>query len=64
LAEKVAYQLPGLDSKVWDVVKKFPTVEDMLGAEEKDWIAAKVGIGKVGAAKIVNAHGWRRAKPR
>lgn len=54
LAEKVASQLPGVDSKAVQVAAHFGSVAAMMQATEKEWIQVE-GIGKVGARKIVEA---------
>lgn len=52
LVTKMAAQIPGIDTKAWEVGKKFRTPEDMLNASEKEWTEIE-GIGKKGAKNIV-----------
>jgi ERCC4-type nuclease len=54
LLEKLACQLPGIDSKAREVAKHFQTADRMMRASEADWQKID-GIGKLGAKKIVEA---------
>jgi hypothetical protein len=54
LVEKVAVQLPGIDSKVSEVAARFGSVAEMIGASEAEWLEVK-GVGKKGAKTIVEA---------
>ncbi len=54
LVEKVAMQLPGVDSKGKAVAKRFSSVVEMVNADAKTWCEID-GIGKLGAKKIVEA---------
>jgi ERCC4-type nuclease len=56
MVEKMAAQLPGVDSKAAVVAKRFATVLEMCAATEKDWTGID-GIGKIGARKIMEALG-------
>jgi hypothetical protein len=55
LAEKVASQLPSIGEKATKVAQHFGNVRDMALATEKDWLEAKIGVGRIGAGKIVRA---------
>lgn len=52
LIEKIAAQLPGIDRKAWDVGKHFDSVQDMVLADEREWMEID-GIGKITAKQIV-----------
>lgn len=54
LAEKVASQLPGVDSKAVVVAAHFGSVARMMAATEKEWMQVE-GVGKVGAKRIMEA---------
>lgn len=54
LCEKVASQLPGVDSKAVQVARHFGSVERMMAADEKEWQKVE-GIGKIGAKRIKEA---------
>lgn len=54
LVEKMAMQLPGVDSKAREVARKFASVREMVMAGEEEWLEVE-GIGKVGAKRIVEA---------
>jgi ERCC4-type nuclease len=59
LVERVAMQLPGVDTLGKDAADRFMTVEDMVRADQRDWEEVR-GIGKVKAKKIVEAPRWKR----
>lgn len=56
LVERVAAQLPGIDSKARAVGKHFKTVKEMVNAKEKEWLAVD-GVGKTIARKVKTAIG-------
>ena len=62
LREKVAAQLPGIDSKARAVGKWFKTTTQMVGAEEENW-ARLPWVGKDGKqrrlGKVVGGKVWR-----
>lgn len=59
IVEKVAMQLPGIDSIARGVAGHFLTVEDMVAADEKEWMTIPK-IGEVRAQAIVNGPRWKR----
>jgi ERCC4-type nuclease len=52
--EKVAYVLPGIDKKTYDVGAKFKTIRKMVNATQAEWCTIP-GVGKVTAANIQRA---------
>lgn len=54
LARAVAAQLPGLDQKAFKVADHFGTAGRIMRATERQWVDAKVGVGKDGARKILD----------
>lgn len=54
LVHRMAAQLPGIDEKAKDIAGKFPTVADMVTADEVTWRSIP-GIGKVLAKRIWTA---------
>lgn len=54
VAEKIAMQLPGLDTKAQLVAEHFRTARNMANANESEWKAIK-GVGKVTAREVVEA---------
>jgi ERCC4-type nuclease len=60
LGEKIAAQLPGVDTKARDVAASFVSVRAMMTANEKEWMNVP-GIGKIGAKRIVSEIEGERA---
>lgn len=50
-AALVAAQLPGIDSKAWDVASHFKTVDRLVNASEREWQEIK-GVGKTTARQV------------
>src|SRR5215467_1842850 len=57
--EKIAYQLPGIDAKAWDVARRFPSVLDMITASELEWQSIP-GIGPITSHRVYHAIHDRR----
>jgi ERCC4-type nuclease len=56
LCERIAAQLPGVDSKAVEVARYFGDAKTMITADEASWRRAP-GVGRIGAKKIVEQIG-------